>query len=235
MRDCKTKRTPKTNDAECIVSLKVYDCCKRKVRLSPLEIGSARSVENVCIGEEYHEEGDLIQPPEDAVSVSVDNFKIKRIVVENKQPNTSKAGYWDLNIKFVFEYQISFEKEAVCEHLLVQEEEHCSSKNILATSSYNMMVTLFGSHASDFTVGTDLMKDRGERRYSQPKPCVRVNSSASLLQSELEYSKENENSSCEFDQPSAVHVTIELVATISLYRLATSKGGLAWLGNAPGM
>ena len=233
MRDCKTKRTPKTNDAECIVSLKVYDCCKRKVRLSPLEIGSARSVENVCIGEEYHAEGDIILPPEEAVSVSADNFKIKRIVVENKQPSASRKGYWDINIKFVFEYQISFEKEVVCEQLI--QEEHCSSKNILATSSYNMMVTLFGSHASDFTVGTDLMNDRGERKCPQPKPCVRVNSSASLLQSELEYSRENENSSCEFDQPSAVLVTIELVATISLYRLVTSRGGLAWLGNAPRM
>ena len=129
----------------------------------------------------------------------MDDFKIKRIVVENKQPNASKSGYWDISIKFVFEYRISFEKEVVCDQLLVQEEEHCSSKNILATSTYDMMVTLFGSHASDFVAGTDLMSDRESRRFHK-KPCVRVKSSGSMIQSELEYSKENENSSCEFDQ-----------------------------------
>jgi len=233
MRDFKTKSTPpKTNDAECIVSLKVYDSCKRQVRLSPLEIGSARSVEDICIGEEYHEVGDTILPPEDSISVSVDNFKIKRVVVENKQPNTSKAGYWDINIKFVFEYQVSFEKEVVCDQI-VQEEDHCNSKNILASSSYNMMVTLFGSQASDFVVGTDLKSNKGKSKCFPEKPCVRVNSSAFLVQSELEYSEQSENSSsCDTIQPSAVLVTIGLDTTISLYRLISSKGGFAWLSNA---
>ena len=77
----------------------------------------------------------------------MDNVCIKQIQVVDKQPSPFRAGYWDIDIKYVFEYCLTF-----------RDAGGCVIDKVTACSIFNMKSTLFGSTGSDLVVGTDLYK-----------------------------------------------------------------------------
>ena len=115
--------------------------------LTPKEIGPARAAEQLCIGEELHKEGDIIRPPHNTASATVDRLKIKRIIIVGKDPSPFKNGYWDVDIKFVFEYRITF-----------READACKICSIKANNIFNMKVCLFGS------IGSEIVAEKNHTR-----------------------------------------------------------------------
>ena len=146
LQDPETLRCGETYDhrhlrEERIIAFKVYDSCRQQNCLSYDELGPARAAEAFCIGEEQYEEGDIIKPPPKAASASVELLKVKRIIIVGKQPSPFRRGYWDVDVKFVFEYRITF-----------READACVIASVLANNIHNMKVCLFGSVGSDVAV-----------------------------------------------------------------------------------
>jgi len=181
---------------ECIVAYKVYDSCRRQNCLTPRELGPARAASTCEIGEAAHNEGDVIKPPGGAASVTMDKVKIKRIQVVDKQPSPFRAGFWDVDIKFVFEYRLTF-----------REAGGCVIKCVDATSLFNMKSTLFGSVGADLVIGTDLYKGSGETFAAAP--FIWAEAKAVGLDAKLHH----RHGHCE------VHVTIGLFSILKLFRL----------------
>ncbi len=93
---------------ECIIALKVYDSVRSQDCLSADDLGPARAAEDCCICEHDVQEGDIIIPPSNAAAVSIDKLKVKKILIIEKEPSPFRNGYWDIDLKFVFEYRLTF-------------------------------------------------------------------------------------------------------------------------------
>ena len=146
LQDTETLRNEESLDhrrlrEERIIAFKVYDSCRQQDCLTPKEIGPARAAEQHAVDDEQHKEGDIIRPPHNAASATVDRLKIKRIVILDKEPSPFKNGYWDVDIKFVFEYRITF-----------READACKICTIKANNIFTMKVCLFGSIGSEIAV-----------------------------------------------------------------------------------
>jgi hypothetical protein len=145
---------------ECIVAYKVYDSCRRQNCLTPRELGPSRAAGNSCVGEHAFREGDIIQPPKNATTVSMDNVKIRRIHVVDKQPCPFRTGFWDISIKYVFEYRLTFRE--VGGHVI---------GHVDANSFFNMKATLFGSVGSGLVIEKNhTRRHLGDSPLSQPQP-----------------------------------------------------------------
>ena len=201
---------------ERIIAFKVYDSCRQQNCLTHAEIGPARAAEQLCVGEEHHREGDVIKPPPCAASATMDKLKIKRILILDKQPSPFKTGYWDVDVKFVFEYRLTFRE--------IDASKICS---IRAQNTYTMKVSLFGSVGSGLVIGTDLLKAFGDSATFDAEPFVIAEAKAVALHAQLHYSHHGRH---EGDEPRAkeVHVTIGLFCIVKLFRLVNlfveSKG-----------
>ena len=191
---------------ERIIAFKVYDSCRAQNCLTPAEIGPSRAVEPFCIGEENHKEGDIIRPPDNAASATIEHLKIKRIIVVSKQPSPFKNGYWDVDIKFVFEYLITF-----------READACVICSVKANNSYSMRVTLFGSMGSDLVIGTDLLRAFGDSATFDAEPFVLVEAKAVSLNASIHYPHHHGKHECKDREE--VHVTIGLFSIVKLFRL----------------
>jgi len=181
---------------ECIIAYKVYDSCRRQNCLTPRELGPARAASMCAVGDTTHNEGDVIQPLSGAASVTMDKVKIKRIQVVDKQPSPFRAGYWDVDIKYVFEYRLTF-----------REAGGTIINHVDATSLFNMKATLFGSVGADLVIGTDLYKGSGETFAAAP--FIWVEAKAVGLDAKLHHHRGH----------SEVHVTIGLFSILKLFRL----------------
>ena len=193
---------------ERIIAFKVYDSCRNQNCLTPAEIGPARAAEQLCIGEEHHREGDIIKPPPNAASATVDRLKIKRIVIVDKQPSPFRNGYWDVDIKFVFEYRITF-----------READASVIGSVRANNIFNMKVNLFGSIGSGLVIGTDLLKAFGDCATFEAEPFVLVEAKAVALHAQLHYPHHHEHHGDRDCPASEVRVTIGLFSIIKLFRL----------------
>lgn len=131
---------------ECLIAFKVYDSCRQQDCLGECELGSARAAENICINGNHIKEGEIIDAPNEAASVIMDKLKIKKIIIMDKKLNEFKKGYWDIDIKYVFEYRLTF-----------RESNGCVIGCVKANSIFDKSVLLFGSVGSEFVIGTDLL------------------------------------------------------------------------------
>jgi len=192
---------------ERIIAFKVYDSCRQQNCLTYEELGPARGAEEFCIDEVYFKEGDIIKPPHKAASASVEHLKIKRIVIVSKQPSPFRRGYWDVDVKFVFEYDITF-----------READACVIGTVKANNIYNMKVCLFGSVGSDLVVGTDLLRAFGDNATFDAEPFVLVEAKAVSLHAQLHYTCPGESLEGEA-QATEVRVTFGLFCITKLFRL----------------
>lgn len=208
--------TNKVKD-ECIIALKVYDACRQQDCLEGGILGPARAAVSgtFCSGITL-EQGEIITPPENAAAVTVANFSIERVVVVSKEPSPFRVGYWDIDLKYVFAYDLVFRN--------VNGGVLCT---IPAQSVFNKKVTLFGSVTTESLVSTDLFSSNGNSFDTNAQPFVLVESKAVSLAAELVF---NNCCCCNdgADNADHVNVTIGLFTIIKLFRLVNlsveSKG-----------
>ena len=181
---------------ECVIAYKVYDSCRRQNCLTPRELGPARAAEEITIGECHIHKGDVINPPCNTASVTMDKVKVKRITIVDKQPSPFRSGYWDIDIKYVFEYRLTFREAGCHNHTYVP-----------ASSVFNMKATLFGSVGADLVIGTDLYKGSGETFSADP--FVWVEAKAVGLDSRIHHHHGHNE----------VHITLGLFSILKLFRL----------------
>jgi hypothetical protein len=203
----------KTKD-ECIIALKVYDSCRQQDCLESDILGPARAACNTSYCGESIEAGEIIVPPSNAAGVTVSDLSLKNVVIVSKTPNQFRNGYWDIDLKYVFNYTIIFRD--------VSANELCS---IAARSVFNKKVTLFGSITTNSLISTDLFSADGNSTDLSADPFILVESKAIALAAELRYGcccNDNDGAATEVD------VTIGLFTIVKLFRLVNllveSKG-----------
>jgi len=203
---------------ECIIALKAYDFCRQQDCLTSDVLGPARAAETKTIGTEHITEGSVIDPPSKAASVSIENLKVKKVVVVSKEPSPFKNGFWDIELEYVFSYKLIF-----------KESDGSIIDCIRATSVFNKKITLFGSIGNNITLSTDLFACRGNDSFTlDSEPFILVESKAVALSAELKYQRRR--CGCEDLSPEAneVLVTIGLFTIIKLFRIVNlsveSKG-----------
>lgn len=194
---------------ECIIALKVYDSCRQQDCLTPEEIGPARAAECIRLCDELINEGDVIDPPSNAAAVTIERLKVKKVIVVEKEPNPFKNGFWDIDLKYVFEYRLTF-----------READGSVIGSIKANSIFNKRVTLFGSVGSDLVIATDLFKHHCDSTTLDAEPFVLVEAKAVALAAELRYQKRRNIGPTDFSpEPNEVLVTIGLFTIIKLFRI----------------
>lgn len=199
---------PKRVREECIIALKVYDSCRHQDCLTPSEIGPARAAECIVIGDESHKEGDIVRPPDNAATVTVDHLRITRIIIVDKQPSPFRNGFWDIDIKFVFEYRLTF-----------READGCVIACIKANSIFNMKLALFGSVGNDLVIGTDLLRSLNDSATFEAEPFIWVEAKAVALHAKLHKSHRHERCDDDRRDRGEVHVTLGLFSIIKLFRI----------------
>lgn len=127
---------------ECLIALKVYDFCRQQDCLTSDILGPARYAECYCSSNA----GDVINPPDEASSVTIDNLCIEKVIIVNKKKNAFKNGFWDVDLKYVFRYTLTFRDAG----------GNVIDRPICANSIFTKRVTLFGSIGTDVTLSTDL-------------------------------------------------------------------------------
>ena len=137
--EAQVERIPQPVIQEPILTLKIYDSCRSKDCLEPRELGPARD-----------EDGHPIHPPEEARSVSLDNVNVRRISVMKKQPSPFRSGFWDLEIQYLFEYELRFFGADGSQIDLLP-----------AFSTATRRVSLFGSVGRNISTFTDLFGSSG--------------------------------------------------------------------------
>lgn len=203
-------RCPAPTKVENIISFKIYDCCRQQDCLDYSEIGPARAAETATIGGSVINEGDVIVPPSEAASVTMDNVRIARIAIVDKSPNCFRKGYWDIELKYVIEYRLVFRGTDACVIGVVR-----------AASVYNRKVTMFGSDGCDLFISTDLF---GANGMFEAMPFVMAEGKAIGLSASIIY--DHCHRPCggpagldEMRNPRAVEVSIGLFSIIKLFRL----------------
>ena len=206
---------------ECVIAYKVYDSCRNQNCIKPSELGAVRAAEKVCIGDERLNEGDVICPPRNAAAVTIDKFKVKKITIVNKEKNPFKNGYWDIDVKYVFEYYLTF-REA--------DGTPIEPGQIKACSIYNKRVALFGADGADIVISSDLPQFMGHEDSDaiEAGPYVLVEAKAVALEVSLKNCGRNSFNDREDiggrHHPSShdeVLITIGLFTIIELYRIVS--------------
>ncbi|MCL2566252.1 MAG: hypothetical protein FWE24_10700 [Defluviitaleaceae bacterium] len=158
---------------ENIIAFKIYDICRQQDCLDFDDIGPARAAEETALGQEIICEGDIIIPPHDAASVSLEDLHIKRIVIVDKRPSCFRKGYWDVELKYVMGYRLVFRgADARIKH------------DVKAFSIFNRKVTLFGSEGCDLFVSTDLF---GKDGMFEAMPFIMAEGKAMALSASIIY------------------------------------------------
>lgn len=197
---------------ECIIALKVYDFCRQQDCLTCDILGPARAECFTHLGNKTIQEGDIIDPPNNSASVSIENLRVKKVIVSDKQPNPFKNGFWDITLKYVFVYSLTF-----------READGTIIGRICANSIFTKKVTLFGSIGTEISISTDLLANQGcSCTELNSDPFVLVESKAIPLGADLRY----QNRCCrtvagdEHLEPAEVCVTIGLFTIVKLFRIA---------------
>ena len=207
----KPKPPPKTK-TENIIAFKIYDICRQQDCLDFDEIGPARAAEETTMGQEILCEGDIVIPPHDAASVSMEDLHIQRIVIVDKKPSCFRKGYWDVELKYVICYELVFRgADARVKH------------RVRAFSIFNRKVTLFGSEGCDLFVSTDLF---GREGMFEAMPFIMAEGKAMALSASILYSHHRHCHGCDDDQDfggrkrsCGVEVVIGLFSVVKLFRL----------------
>ncbi len=199
---------------ECIIAFKVYDACRQQDCLEESVLGASRAAVSTSYCGISVEAGEIITPPSNAAAVSVGEATVERVVIVSKNPSPFRVGYWDIDLKYVFAYTLTFRDingNALC--------------LVPAQSVYNKSVTLFGSVTTESSISTDLLTSTGNTVDVNADPFVYVESKAVALKTELVY-----NGCCcdNNDAANYVVVSIGLFTIIKLFRLVNllveSKG-----------
>ena len=189
---------------ECIIALKVYDSCRQQQCLTAEDLEPAKAAECVFIDHEEFQEGEIIKAPHDAAVVTIDKARVKKVVITDKRPCQFKPGFWDVVLKYVFEYDLVFRNE---------EGFPIEPFPIKAMSTYCKTVTLFGAVGANITISTDLFNCMtNDATILDFEPFVLAEAKAVSLNAEIE---------CEIPgERGVVFVTLGMFTVIKLFRIA---------------
>jgi hypothetical protein len=199
---------------ECIIAFKIYDSCRHQQCLTPADIGPSRAAECGEFGGEKHKEGDIIKPPANAATVTIDQLRTRKIIIVDKQPCPFKQGYWDVDLKFVFEYRLTF-----------REVDGKVISQIKASSIFNMKLSLFGSTGNELSIGTDLFKSYHDSSTFEAEPFIWAEAKAIALHAAIhrghhfDSCDEGEHGRHGGHRPNEVWVTLGLFSIINLFRV----------------
>jgi hypothetical protein len=184
--------------SEPVLALKIYDSCRNKKCLTASDIGEAQA-----------HNGMAIRPPRDANSVSIDDIRVKRITILSKEPSHFRSGYWDLEIKYEFEYNLKFiGREG---HIIDVQQAH---------NSYISHVSMFGSVGAQVTIATDLFS--GDGNIMNGEPYAMVEAKVMPLAAKIKRRRPIEPVDPDYPEASnrsQVHVTLGLYSITKLYRI----------------
>ena len=152
-----------------LLACKTYDHCRWKGCLTFEHIGPAYATK--CPTTPLCQEKSAITPSVGADFVTMDNLRIAKIFVLHKKPNPQRDGFWDLRIRFVFQYCLTF-----------WDDEGNEISHISAESSYTLKTSLFGGCAERGLIYTDLFKKHIDATNG---PFVWACASATSLQAEI--------------------------------------------------
>jgi len=158
---------------ENIIALKIYDICRQQDCLDFDTIGPARSVDEIEFNDVVTREGQVIIPPRDAASVSMEDVHIKKIIIVDKRPSGLRRGFWDVELKYIIGYTLIF-----------RGVNSMDEKVVDAFSMFNRKVTLFGSEGGDLAIATDLF---GMGGMFEASPFIMAEAKAMGLCSSLIY------------------------------------------------
>ena len=149
-------------------------------------------------------------PPNNAAAVTIDRLKVKKVIIVEKEQNPFKNGYWDIDLKYVFVYRLTF-----------READGSTIGSIMANSIFNKRVTLFGSIGTDIVISTDLFHARHSHDSTtlDADPFILVEAKAVALEAELRYQRVRANAEDRSPQPNEVAVTIGLFTIVKLFRI----------------
>ena len=167
MASCCLADTPIPVDV-CINVPKIFDQCRLQICLTRNEIGPARNLNGqsdcACTS-------NVVAPPPNAVSVTVSDFCIKSISVINKEQSMLRPCYWDVTVKYTFNYTLKFFNSDSC-------EISCTR----ASSSYTTTVTLFAGDDTNTSAFNELYGT-----LNSSGPYIAVEASAISLNAALHY------------------------------------------------
>ena len=180
---------------EPIIAHKIYDSCRAQDCLSIV----AYAAKDVEIDDKHVHVGDVIPVPKGAGSVETDSLKLKKISVASKRPSPFKNGFWDIDVRFEFEYMLTFydcNREIIfCVH---------------AFSIHKKRYHLFGSVGADMAMTTDFIGFMSGP--ADGAPFVMANAKAIILKAEFRCNHRDR-------KPVDVAVTIGLFSTMKLFRI----------------
>lgn len=192
-------------EEQCILVNKIYDQCRAQLCLTPDMLGPARYAAATTVNSVDYLPGDIITPPASSTFLTAENFTLSDITILSKTANSFRTGYWDIEVKYTFNYTLIFKN---------------SSGTVLATipaeSVYKTRQTLFGS----ITTGTvSVVEGLNGETPILSGPFVNVEAKAMLLDAKLKYPC---TCICESDDttvnPVAITITIGLFAITRLLR-----------------
>jgi len=180
---------------ESIMTYKVYDSCRRQDCLTSRELGPSLAAAK-C-------RGTVVWAPLGTESVSLSNLKISKICVISKEPCPFRNGFWDINIKYTFDYKLTFLDSGGYTLDIVE-----------AYNTFNSKITLFGSQGKDFAIGTDLFSHNSKSVTFDASPFVWAEAKAVALSAKLHRHQVKGYEHCQ-----EVHCTIGLFSVLKLFRL----------------
>lgn len=125
--------------------------------LTPGILGPARAHCTTTIGGTTIHEGEIIVPPSEAAAVTIDNLRLRKIIIVDKDPNDFRPGFWDIDLKYVFVYTLT-----------LRDARGDIIGCIKANSIFNKQVTLFGSVGTDIVISSDLFGQRADTLDADP-------------------------------------------------------------------
>jgi len=197
---------------ENIIALKIYDICRSQDCLDFNAVGPARAAERIEWdgGDIIIGDGEVIIPPRDAASVSMEDVHIKKIIIVDKRPSSLRRGFWDIEVKYIIGYTLIFRG------IHSQEE-----KVVYAFSMFNKKLTLFGSEGGELAITTDLFGMEGSGMF-EATPFVMAEAKAMGLCAGLVYDSHRGHGHGgheERGRARSVEVVIGLFSITKLFRL----------------
>ena len=182
---------------EPIIAHKIYDSCRAQDCISVV----AFAAEPVKLGEKHIKKGEIILVPQGAGKVDISGLHLTEANVISKRPSPFKSGFWDLEVKFVFEYTLTFKDCA-----------HDTIIHVRAFSPYKRNYHLFGSVGSDTILSIDYAPHTGKALTTKGEPFSMVEATAIALDAEFRCNHRDL-------APVDVAVTIGLFTTVQLFRI----------------
>jgi|GEM_PF-2138139 len=190
---------------EPVISFKIYDSCRFQDCCTRRKLSRIRVCETTTINGVTYHAGSILTVPSDIASIAVEDLIVKDTIILSKKPSPFRNGYWDIDLKYIFEFKVIFSE---CDGTIIGE--------VKCGTFYNKKLNLFGSTSVDLVLTTDLIDS--DRNILQGDPFVLAESKAIPLSAEVMYHI-HRGFPGENTEPGELDVTIGLFSIVKLFRI----------------